>query len=138
MLQTRLARKRGLLGSTFDTDVLSVVLTYLNVHDGIRLLKASRALYYDNVSGSRWILDKAENDILGLKTPADLKQAACEAARAELYRAFAGFGAAWDYYVAMCHECAAAMKTYITLECDVLRNPIRARAALTAGFVTDE
>jgi len=128
MLQTRLARKRELLGSTFDTDVLSVVLTYLSVHDGIRLLKTSKTLYYGNVSGSRWILDKAENDVLGLKTTADMKQAACEAARAELYRAFAGFGAAWDYYVKVFHEYHDAARTYSTTACDVLCNPIRARA----------
>lgn len=33
MVQTRLARKRGLPASTFDTDVLSVVLNHVNVHD---------------------------------------------------------------------------------------------------------
>lgn len=41
MVQARLARKRGLLGSTFDSDALSVVLDYLTLHDGVRLLKAS-------------------------------------------------------------------------------------------------
>ena len=41
MVQARLARKWGLLGSTFDSDALSVVLDYLTLHDGVRLLKAS-------------------------------------------------------------------------------------------------
>jgi len=102
------------------------------------LLKTSKSLYYGNVPGSAWIVDKAEEDIAVLRETFEMKHAAREAARAELYRAFAGFGAAWDYYVAVCHECAVAMKTYMTLKCDVESNPIRARAALTAGFVADE
>jgi len=138
MVQTRLAHKLDLFGGVFETDVISVVLNHLNVHDGIRLLKTSKSLYYGNVPGSAWIVDKAEEDIAVLKETFEMKHAAREAARAELYRAFAGFGAAWDYYVAMCHECGVAMKTYITLKCDVESNPIRARAALSAGFVADE
>ena len=105
--------------------MLSVVLNHLSVHDGIRLLKASKALYYGNVSGSKWILDQATNDILGLKTTADMKQAAFEAARAELYRTFAGFGAAWDYYVEVYHEYAHASHMYRTTSYDVRRDGAR-------------
>ena len=65
MVQTRLDLERdgAVLGTVFDDDVLEVILCHLPLHDGIRLLKTSKQLYYGNSLGgphlnigAKWIV----------------------------------------------------------------------------------
>ena len=64
MVMTRAIKKRmqsALVGNGLCElgDILDLILEHLPVHDGIRLLKTSTGLYYNNEIGATWIIYKA-------------------------------------------------------------------------------